>query len=73
MNTSEKFKAKVMKTGAENYADATVKSNQELDKTLSPLSLKLADEIKALPKFCDREAIAEIIGPHLTNSGQPPK
>ena len=48
--------------------DATVKSNLEIDKTLSPLSLRLADEIKALPKFCDREAIAHILEPHLRSA-----
>lgn len=65
MNTTEQFKHRVAKTGNEDYDDATVASNQEADKSLSPLALKLADRIKLLPKFCNREAIAKIIEPHL--------
>lgn len=47
------------------YTDAIVKSNAEFDKKLSPLALELADRIKALPKFCNREDIAVIIDRHL--------
>lgn len=47
------------------YTTATVKSNAEFDKKLSPLSLELADRITALPKFRIRETIAAIINPYL--------
>jgi hypothetical protein len=65
MNTSEKFKAKVMKTGAEDFADATVKSEEAKEATLSPLALRLADEINALPKFRTRSDVAVILDPYV--------
>lgn len=67
MNKTEQFKHKIAKTANEDYDDATVKSNQEAAKAFSPLALRLADEIKSLPKFCNREDIARIIEPHLRN------
>lgn len=65
MNTTEQFKHKIAKTAKEDYDDATVKSNQEAAKSISPLALRLADEIKSLPKFCNREAIAKILQPYV--------
>jgi len=50
-----------------DFDDATVKSEEAIDKTLSPLALRLSDEINALPKFRTRADVAKIINPYLVD------